>query len=697
MYRVSRTCGWGVIGACCVLFAIPCGWSQEAPAQPSPLDGAFAVLKTFEWGPQRDALLPIDFAAAACHADPAARDALETRLIGVLASNPSLAAKGYVCEVLAAMGTARSVSSLSALLCDAATSHPARRALEAIGDAAAAQALREALPQMSDDLKLGVIQSLGTLRDQESVDSLATLLDSTDAKLVRAAADSLGKIGGERAEQAVQDRLRSVTADARSQLVDACLHMAQRHLAAHQGESAASVYQLLEQDPQPQVRWAAFQGLISAQPAQAQQRLIQAISDSAPASEQELRMVGQLIRQTVNEKNVASYAELIESLPVAGRIVLLDSIGSLTAPAVRAAALSSLKSDTAALRLTAAKALAKSGLPADVATIAQIAATAIDDLERQTMMQTLQDLPGPDVDAAVMTQVVHADAALQLVLIRTIANRRIQDSGATLLKLTSDDDPQVRLEAFRALQTVAASSLVEPLVEILTKTSGDEEREVADRAVWRCCLQIADPALRADALLTRLERANDAERAALLPALGRIGGPKALVVVQQAMQSSTPAVREAGIRALTNWPDSTVADQLWEIVTQDPNATYKTWALRAFARVLPQLAREQPDQVATRLVAAMNVAERETEKKLILSRLPAVRSEEALTLTLTCLEQPALRPDAIEVTAELAEAMKDSHPQAARKALEIIGPLTDNPELAMHIQKILWNMQLKGK
>jgi HEAT repeat protein len=641
--------------------------------------------------------LPIDFAAATCQADPAAHEALESRLLGVLASNPSLAAKGYVCEMLAAMGTARSVSSLAALLSDAATSHPARRALEAIGDATAAQALREALPQMSDDLKLGVIQSLGTLRDQESVDSLAKSLESSVAKLVRAAADSLGKIGGERAEQAVLDRLRSVTADARSQLVNACLDIAQRHLAAHQGESAARVYQMLEHDPQPQVRWAAFQGLISAQPAQAQQRLIQALSDSAPASEQELRMVGQLIRQTVNAKDVASYAESIGELPIASQVVLLDAIGSVAAPAVRAAALSCLKSDAAALRLTAAKALAKSGQPADVATLSQIAATVVDDLERQTLMQTLQDLPGPEVDAAIVTEIADADPGQRTVLIRTLANRRIRNAGTTLLKLATDEDPQVRLEALRALQTVADPSLVEPLVELLARTTGDEEREAADRAVWRCSLQIADPALRADALLTKLPNAGEAEQAALLPALGRIGGPRALEVVQQAIKSPTPAVREAGVRALTNWPDATVADQLWELVTQDPNAAHQTWALRAFARVLPQLAREQPDQVATRLEAAMNLAERDTDQKLILSRLPAVRSEGALTLALSCLEKPDLRADAIEVTTELAEAMKDSHPQAARKALETIGPLTDNPELATHIQKILWNMQLKGK
>ena len=696
MFRVGRASCDGVIGACFLLFACPFAYAQAAQADPAALDAAFATLSTYEWGPQRDALLPIDQAAARCHADPATREALQTRLIQVLESNASLAAKGYVCEVLAAIGTARAVPALATLLRDANTSHLGRRALEAIPDPAAAQALREALPQLPNNVKVGVIQTLGNIRDDNAVDLLAPLLESEDANVARAAANGLGKIGGERASKAVLDYYRQATVESRQLAADACLDIARRQLAANQSDAAAATYQLLEDSQQPHVQWAAFQGLIAAQPAQAQQRLLKALSNPAKSGDRRLRMVGQLLRETVNDENVASFAESIGRLPVAGQVVLLDALSSLASPAVRAAALPYLKSDDLTLRLTAEKALATCGQVDDVPTLANIAATTRNDEERQATMRTLQELPGPEVDQKLLTLVPDVAPSLQLVLIRTIANRRICDAGSTLMELARSNDERVRLEAYRALQTVADPSLVEPLVELLAKTPGAEEREAADRAVWRSCLKIDDPAQRADRILARLKDADDSEQVALLPVLGRVGGAKALAAVQQAIKSPSPAVREAGIRALTNWPDATVADQLWEIATQDQDAAHMIWALRAFARVLPQLAREQPDQVASRLQTAMSVAEREEDKRLILSRLPAVRSEVALTLALSCLEQAALRSDAIEVTAELGEAMKDTHPKAARAALETIRPLTDNSDLVMHIDKILWNMQLKG-
>jgi HEAT repeat protein len=685
-----------VIGACFLLVACSPGFAQTAPTDPAALDTAFATLGTFEWGPQRDALLPIDQAAAHCHADPAAREALQMRLVQVLESNAGLAAKSYVCEVLAAMGDARAVPALATLLLDARTSHLGRRALEAIPDPAAAQALREALPQLANDLKVGVIQTLANIRDDNAIDLLVPLLESQDVNVVQAAANGLGKMGGPRASQAVLDFYRRAPVESRPLAADACLDVARRHLSANQLESAAEVYQLLEDDQQPQVQWAAFQGLIEAQPAQAQQHLIQALTNPAQSSDRRLRMVGQLVRETVDEESVTSFAESIGGLPVTGQIVLLDAISSSASPAVRAAALSCLDRDDLTLRLTAERALATSGQVDDVSILAKIAATTREEDERRTTMQTLQNMSGPEIDRQLLTLVPDADPSLQLVLIPTIAHRRIRDAGSTLMGLARSEDRRVRIEAYRALQAIADPALVQRLVELLAETPSGEEREAADRAVWRCSLQIDAPAQRADAILFRLQDADDSAQSALLPALGRIGGNKALTEVQRAIKSSSPVVREAGIRALTNWPDATVADQLWDIATKDQHAAHRIWALRAFARVMPQLARDQPDQVAARLQAAMGVARRDEEKGLILSRLPAVRSEAALTLALSCLEQPTLRADAIEVTASLGEAMKDTHPQAARKALETIVPLTDNPDLATHIQKILWNMHLKG-
>ena len=86
------------------------------------------------------------------------------------------------------VGTAEAVPALAALLANEELSHMARYALERIPDPAAAQALREAIPQLAGKLKAGVIGSLGVRKDADSVAALSPLLSDADAVVARAAA-----------------------------------------------------------------------------------------------------------------------------------------------------------------------------------------------------------------------------------------------------------------------------------------------------------------------------------------------------------------------------------------------------------------------------------------------------------------------------------------------------------------------------
>ena len=51
----------------------------------------------------------------------------------------------------------------------------------------------------------------------------------------------------------------------------------------------------------------------------------------------------------------------------------------------------------------------------------------------------------------------------------------------------------------------------------------------------------------------------------MLPTLGRVGGPAALKIVEAAIADKNPPRREAGIRALCNWPDASVAPKLIDL------------------------------------------------------------------------------------------------------------------------------------
>ncbi|MHB8970048.1 MAG: HEAT repeat domain-containing protein [Pirellulaceae bacterium] len=288
-----------------------------------------------------------------------------------------------------------------------------------------------------------------------------------------------------------------------------------------------------------------------------------------------------------------------------------------------------------------------------------------------------------------------------MVAIRTLVARHTADTGARLglsarlVKLAQGDQDVIRRESLTALQTVADASLADALVALLAETPAGKERDAAERAVAKCCAQIVPPEMQAEAVLTALTRANAQQRAALLPALGRIGGSQALPVIQQAMQDPDDGVRDAAIRGLCNWPDATVADQLLELARTGEREMYRIWALRGYARVIVLSGQAAPSELTAGLREALKLATRMEDKQLIMSRLTAVRCVESLNLAMSLLDDEQLHNDALNATFALAEGMKGSHPQEARAALEKVAASTPDVELQLYIAKLLWNMQLK--
>ncbi|HUT11901.1 MAG TPA: HEAT repeat domain-containing protein [Thermoguttaceae bacterium] len=240
------------------------GLVQVASADEA-LDKAMEELKAYDWGTDRAVLNPIDQAVAASHGDAAAQKALEAKLAGVLGSDATRAAKDFVCRQLSLIGSADSVPALAALLPDEKLSHMGRYALERMGGDAAAKALRDALAKVGGLQKVGVINSLGVLRDADATGALTALLADSDAEIASAAAAALGSIGTSEAAKALGDFQKSAPEGLRPAAADACLTCAERMLAAGNKAEAMMIYKTLSAADQPKhVRLAAMRGMLAA-------------------------------------------------------------------------------------------------------------------------------------------------------------------------------------------------------------------------------------------------------------------------------------------------------------------------------------------------------------------------------------------------------------------------------------------------
>jgi len=227
------------------------------------LDAAFEALKTYDWGPDRNRLNPIDEAIVITEGDAAARADLEKRLVALLGANSSRATNDYIGRKLKTIGTATSVPALAALLPDAELSHMARYALERIPAPEAAAAMRDALPKLDGEVRIGVIGSLGARADEGSTKALVGLLGDSDAKTVGAAATALGAVGAAEAATALTAALPKVPEGAKATVIDGCFRSAEQLAAGGKKVEAMAVYKALSGDDQPKhVRLGATRGLM---------------------------------------------------------------------------------------------------------------------------------------------------------------------------------------------------------------------------------------------------------------------------------------------------------------------------------------------------------------------------------------------------------------------------------------------------
>ena len=310
--------------------------------------------------------------------------------------------------------------------------------------------------------------------------------------------------------------------------------------------------------------------------------------------------------------------------------------------------------------------------------------------------ETLRLMPAEGVNQALIAWMDQAEI-VPSVIVQCALSRRSPDFVPAFLKAAGSSNAATRSEAFKALEILASEKEADALVALLCKTAPGEQREAAGRAVWMSCQKIADPTKRSAPLLAAMEKGDANAQCAILPTLARMGGQEALPAVRKAMQSSNSEVRDAGYRALANWPDATVADELLEIAKTNEVESYRIWALRAYARVVALPSERAPQKTYEMLRDAMKLAKRTEDKELFVTRLSAVRVPDALTFLLPLVDDAELKAAAVPAVFTLAKGLSQSHPDQAAAALSKILPMTQDAALQQQIPKVLRDIEARKK
>ncbi|MDD5327006.1 MAG: HEAT repeat domain-containing protein [Phycisphaerae bacterium] len=661
--------------------------AASIPPQLQELDKQLEKIAAYEFGQSRESLIKLADIIREAHGSPELLKQIEKRLLVFLCSDATLTGKQFVCRQLSVIGTKESVPTLDKMLTSPDTSDMARYALERIQDPAVDDVLNIALDKTSGKIKAGIINSLAERGDEAAVMPLSKLLSDPDKEIAQAAAAALGKIAGQAAAAKLNEALKRSSGDRHTVLVEAYLACADKFAASGNKSAALAIYRQLYVPSEPtQIRSAALEGMITAEPEKAVGLVVDVLKGSDPAMQAEAISFIRLIPAAEVAQAVA--AEM-PNLSPAGQVQLLSALADRKDTSVLPVVVTAAKAPQKEVRIAALKALASLGNASMVVLLAQTAATA-DEAESQTARESLCLLNGPGVDETIVTSISQAEPKVKIELIRSVGRRNIREALETLLKTAQDTDDKVRLESLKALGDIATPANVPELVKVLKNSQNETELAEAEKTVITVSHKSDSTSEGTAAVLGVIDSVKEVNlRCAMLRILGGLGDNSALGVLQKALKDDNADVQTTVIRALGDWPNAAPADNLLETARNSGDQVRRTLALRGYVRLIGLESARSAEETVKMYGQAMKLAVNTDEKKTILSALANVKAIESLEMTSAYLDDEALQKEAGSAVVKIAEDTIKSEPDKTKAVLKKVLETTKSDSLRKKLQKLI--------
>ena len=669
-----------------VLLIVALGCAATAQ---SASDADWQAMARYEYGQDLKPLLAIDREVIAVSNGPEKRQACAARLAALLTDpKTTLPAKQFICQKLQAVGTPDQAPLLGKMLDNAKTAKMARMALEQIPGEASLAVLRAGLKKYKGRLLVGLINSLATRRDASSIGALKTLADGKNAEIADAAIWALGRIGGPEPVKILADKAVKAGAPVPRTIAVAYLRCAGLLLKNGNTEAAAIIYRRLSKPGETlPTRQAALQGLLNSAGDKTTATVLKWLAADDPLKRQ--LAAGQLNDVKIDAATAKTLLGQMSRLPVTGKILLLEALAAKQAKAVRPAVMTAAKGDDPALKQAAIRCLGAVGDAAGVSLL-------IEELTRKTQHaeaaeKSLAALPGAAVDRAVLAALKNAEESTRGRLIDILLRRKSTLAVSSLLTESGSAAAAVHLPAIAALRSLATPDDVPAMIGLLSKTAKGRHRDEIEKTILLVCKKTKNDADQAAAVLAAFAKAGETERCTLLPLLGRLGGEKSLAIVTAAMKSDNPKIQTAAVRALCNWPDARVADRLLALAKTSQNKSHRTWALRAYIRVVSLKSKRPQAQTLAMLQKAMKLADAAPQRRLVLDRVATVRTMDTLRWVVPYLDDPALNQTACQTIVELAHHRFLRNPNRSEftPVLKKVTVISKNPKVVERAKRYL--------
>jgi hypothetical protein len=282
-------------------------------------------------------------------------------------------------------------------------------------------------------------------------------------------------------------------------------------------------------------------------------------------------------------------------------------------------------------------------------------------------------LAGKDVEPALVDLLKKGEPAVKAEAIRALSARSAGTAIAAILALAGEADRPVRAAAFAALGTMATEKEMPALLGLLVKAGTDEDRADAAKAISATCARSKDKAACSAAVVAAMDGAAAPARCLLLRVLPLVASDKALATARAAMKDADEPVRDAALRALSDWPSADALDDLLAAAAATgADQTHKVLALRGCVHVVAAATDRAPAKTAELYAKVLALADRPDDKKFVIAGLASVGHADALKLLEPLMSDAAVKAEAQAAAIKIAMVVVASDPALAQSTVDKI-------------------------
>lgn len=652
---------------------VSCWPAPAATPATNDLQQLISEVSTYHSGQSLESLRQLEATVRAALHDPALRASVEAGLVELLSPEASYEARSFAAKQLAFIGSEKALPAMGQLLEDSQTVGLACLALTTYPPGKADSLLRQALANARGAARVQILNTLGNRRDARSTRLFKKAAADADPAVFEAGAAALGKLGTRRAWSTLEPLRRKARGAANQTLLEAMLVCADR-LAASDPKSAVRAYTSLLAPHEPRfARRAALAALLRLEPEAAGKR----INATLAGSDRDLKPVAIAAVATLPSPQASTeFGSAFGMLGDGEKVWLIESLATRADAGAKAAIAGQLAATNLDVRIAAIGALGDIGGADTVAVLAGRLSETQEADELKAIENALIALGGGGAtDQALQAFFPGLSGGSRALLLSVLARRQGSGANPLLLQEMRSAEAAVSRAAFRALARTGTEQEVPALLAALEAQLASPVRLEAETATAQVLTRLADRAAACGRVREALEKSKVTEvQSSLLGLLPTCGDSASLDLAKKAAANPDPAIRDAAVRALSEWPNLEAWDPLFAAYRDSTEPALRVALLRGLVRLAAE--EHAKPAVADRYRALTDQAKGDGELKLILGSLGGAGHPETLQLALAFLSREGVRAEAEVAVRKIAEAIKPKHPEAARDALAKLPPKT---------------------